>query len=114
MRRLAPPGKGCGRKRIDARAADLASARFLLALVAGTFARMTCRVRAGTHILNEARARGTLDDECLRHQRDSRRPGQAGSAAAERARLMKEIAGLLNALALTRRLLRDGDDAPAA
>ena len=54
-----------------------------------------------------------LDDEHLRHQRNSCRPGQAGSAAAERARLVKEMAGLLNALALTKRLLRDEDGAPA-
>jgi len=46
------------------------------------------------------------DDEYRRHKSDSRRPGQAGSAAATRARLMSEIAGMENALALTERAVR--------
>lgn len=64
----------------------------------------------------EGEAWGTrrMDDECLRDQRGSRRPGQAKSAAAERARLMEEIDALRKALALTRRLMGDGDDAPVA
>jgi hypothetical protein len=55
-----------------------------------------------------------LEEECLQHRRDSRRPGQAGSAAAERARLMRELAGLQEAVALTKRLLAEEDSAPAA
>lgn len=50
-----------------------------------------------------------LGDEYLRHKSDSRRPGQAGSAAAMRARLMREIAGIETALALTKRVLRGAD-----
>ena len=56
----------------------------------------------------EARRPG---DEYLRHKTDSRRPGQAGSAAATRARLIREISGIETALALTRRVLRAADSA---
>lgn len=54
----------------------------------------------------EARRPG---DEYLQHKTDSRRPGQAGSAAATRARLMMEISGIETALALTKRVLRGAD-----
>lgn len=54
------------------------------------------------------------DDEYLRHRQDSQRPGQAGSAAAARARLTMEKAGLLKACALTKRLLGDGGVARVA
>lgn len=60
---------------------------------------------------DQARRAPRKDDEYLRHQRDSRRPGPAGSAAAERARLMKDIARIENAL--TKRVLSDGDEAAA-
>ena len=53
----------------------------------------------------------STDDEYVRHRLDSRRPGQAGSAAATRARLMSEIAVMENALGLTKRTHRDDDPA---
>jgi len=56
--------------------------------------------------------RRRLDEESAREQRQARRPGPAGAAAAERLRLANELEGLQKALALTRRML--GGEATAS
>lgn len=47
------------------------------------------------------------EDEYVRDRQDSRRPGPAGAAAAARARLIEQIEGMENALALTRQAALD-------
>ena len=71
------------------------------------------RARAGALSISDVvdgdeRRLRELNDEAARHQRQARRRGRAGTAAANRAHLARELAELMKTLALTERL-RDGE-----